>query len=257
MFNRSINQISHKRNKNQSSNGIFCIVLTSVNNLDSKSYVAYKSWVKKCDNYKFITLIPESIKNSSKYSMNDSKSLEMKYDDYFDILQPADLVHDVYDELSTKVFLTFRDVFQRYNNYEWYLKADDDTFIFVDNLRDFLRDKNPESPVTFGYNFNLYVQDGYHSGGAGYLLSHNALERLGNRLSKDSTFCENTGVEDIDINKCLRRLGVKPGRSIDEKGRERFHPLNIIDFYNGNFPSWLFTYSENYPKKVILKFFDV
>jgi hypothetical protein len=49
--------------------------------------------------------------------------------------------------------------------YDFYLKADDDTFVFVDNLRKFLSDKNRTSPVTYGWDFHCYVHRGYHSGG--------------------------------------------------------------------------------------------
>ena len=56
-------------------------------------------------------------------------------------------------------------VFDKFNDYDWYLKADDDTYIFMDNLRDFLKTKNSSSPVTFGYDFKTDVPYGYHSGG--------------------------------------------------------------------------------------------
>ena len=41
------------------------------------------------------------------------------------------------------------------------------------------------------------------------------------------------GTEDVDIARCLRRLGVYPNKSIDDFGRERFHPLSISGHYNG------------------------
>ena len=49
----------------------------------------------------------------------------------------------------------------QYNpNYDWYLRADDDTFIFFENLKSFLRDKNQKSPVTYGFDFKLLVEGG-------------------------------------------------------------------------------------------------
>ena len=75
-------------------------------------------------------------------------------------------------KLTDKVFLTLKHLQKKYNNYDWYLKADDDTFIFMENLRYFLKDKHPEEPVTYGYDFKVIVEHGYHSGGAGYLLSN-------------------------------------------------------------------------------------
>ena len=46
------------------------------------------------------------------------------------------------------------------------------------------------------------------------------------------------GIEDVDVAKCLRLVGVYPNKSLDEYGRERFHPFDLVVHYdgiNGNF----------------------
>ena len=85
----------------------------------------------------------------------------------------------------------------------------------------FLSDKNSLSPVTFGFNFKLNNSVEYHSGGAGYVLSKHAFEKIGSRLKKDFSYCPNTGVEDLDVGNCLKLLNILPQNSIDEFGRER------------------------------------
>ena len=60
---------------------------------------------------------------------------------------------------------------------DWFLKADDDTYTIVENLRFLLEDKNSSTPVYFGHKFKPYVEQGYFSGGAGYVLSKEALVR--------------------------------------------------------------------------------
>ncbi len=53
--------------------------------------------------------------------------------------------------LTSKVFGAYKYIYSNQNNYDWYIKADYDTFVFVDNLRKFLSDKHPLKPVTYGY----------------------------------------------------------------------------------------------------------
>ncbi len=172
---------------------IFCIILTSTKSLsDVKTRIIYETWGKKCDNYKFISILPSNVLTLN-HTQSGKYGIELDYG--FDILQPPGLVNDTYAKLTDKVLFTFKYLYNKYNDYDWYLKADDDTFIFVDNLRQFLLDKNSSLPVTYGYDFKMYIKDGYHSGGGGYLLSNEALKRLGSTLNKDFAFCQNTGTE--------------------------------------------------------------
>lgn len=225
---------------------IFCIILTTTENLDSKAKTVYNAWANKCDNHSFISLIP-----------NDTQSLErkeIKYKD-FNLLKPAGLFSDKYDHLTNKVFNAFKDVYRNHPGYGWYLKADDDTFTFVDNLRLFIKDKNSRDPVTFGYDFrNKYVKEGYHSGGAGYLLSNQAVKKFTQYLDRGHR-CLISGVEDLDVAKCLRKVKVYPKKSIDDKGRERFHPLPIDHHFKGMFPDWMPLLAINPLKKASQKFF--
>ena len=229
---------------------IFCMILTSVKSLKKlKPKTVYETWGKKCDNYKFISIMPAEILTQYHNSSNQY-GIELDYG--FNLLQPPGLINDTYGKLTDKVFLTYKYLYNKYNNYDWYLKADDDSFIFMDNLRSFLADKNPSQPVTYGYDFKLIVEKGYHSGGGGYLLSNQALLRLGYNLNRNFTYCKNTGTEDVDVARCLRKLGVFPNKSIDSYGRERFHPLSIFHHYYGEFPEWLEQYASNPIQKVNL-----
>ena len=171
------------------------------------------------------------------------------------VLEPPDLKYDEYRQLTVKVLSTFKYVHEIAGDYDWYLKADDDTFVFVDHLREFVADKQAWAPVTYGYDFSVILERGYHSGGGGYLLSNEALSRLGSSLRTNSSFCQNTGTEDVDVARCLHKLHVFSNKSIDEAGRERFHPLSLTAHYKGHFPGWLVQYAANPLRNVSRKLY--
>ena len=230
---------------NSNSSFLFCIILTKFDNLNTKTKTIYETWASKCDNYRFILTLPNNIIENS----NTSKGIELNIN-YMNILQPPNYTSERYNALTDKIFLTLNYLFinDYYKRYKWYLKADDDSFIFVNNLRDFLSTKNSSLPVTYGYDYKLYVQMGYHSGGAGYVLSNEAFNRLGSILNKNYSFCENNGIEDVDVALCLRKLQVYPNKSIDDFGRERFHPVDLVSSFRGDFLTkmpWLNEYALN------------
>ena len=47
-----------------------------------------------------------------------------------------------------------------YDEYEWFMKADDDTFVIVENLKDLLSNYDTMEPIHFGHHFKyLGVSD--------------------------------------------------------------------------------------------------
>jgi hypothetical protein len=151
---------------------IFCFVLTQPDNFRSKAMVAYDSWAKECDKVKFISVIPKSLKASS-------ESNELMFEDKLPLLQPTGHVVENYNNLTDKVFKTIAELYKKYSSdYDWFLKADDDTFVFVENLRTFLIDKNPDKLSYYGQNLKEWI-----AGGAGYVLSQATVKKLGHILT--------------------------------------------------------------------------
>ena len=116
-------------------------------------------------------------------------------------------------------------------NYDWVLKADDDTFIFMENLKAMLSHFNSSSALIAGALWrcrgNGDCQDWedktrseqlYMSGGAGYVLSREAVRRFREGQGK-SCRPGDLGPEDVEMSRCLQRLGASFIDTRDSEGR--------------------------------------
>uniref|UniRef100_A0A914DYV6 N-acetylgalactosaminide beta-1,3-galactosyltransferase n=1 Tax=Acrobeloides nanus TaxID=290746 RepID=A0A914DYV6_9BILA len=131
-------------------------------------------------------------------------------------------VTEGYNFLWGKTKAAFKYIYDNeLNNYDWFLKADDDTYVVMENLRFMLLAYSPDDPVYFGVRFKPFVRQGYMSGGAGYVLSREAVKRLVEDGLPDTRKCRGGeyGKEDIEIGKCLEKVGVVAGDSRDRNGR--------------------------------------
>ncbi|CAG0908551.1 unnamed protein product, partial [Darwinula stevensoni] len=91
----------------------------------------------------------------------------------------------------------------------------------MENLRYMLLKHDPLKPVYFGCRFH-----GFMSGGAGYVLSREAVTRLVEKALPNPKSCPLRGeAEDVSIGECLAAVGVEAGDSRDELGRWRFFPF--------------------------------
>jgi len=77
------------------------------------------------------------------------------------------LVHEGRDQLWHKVTAAFTSLHKHYlHQYDWFMKTDDDTFVIVETLKNFLaHTAKPSEPVYFGHKFKPFVKQGYMSGG--------------------------------------------------------------------------------------------
>lgn len=212
---------------------MLCWVLTSPRNIEKKAKHVKATWGKRCN----ILLFMSSEKN------DDLPAIQLA-------------VEEGRDKLWAKTKSAFKYV---YNNYkekaDWFMKADDDTYVIVENLRHFLSKENTTEPMYFGRRFKPYIKQGYMSGGAGYVLSKEALRRFVERAINNPQTCRGDagGAEDLEMGKCLEKVGVIAGDSRDTLGRETFHPFvpehHLIP---GILPSdmWYWTYNFYPPKQV-------
>lgn len=197
---------------------VLCWIMTYPAALNRKTIHVKKTWGKRCNKLLFIS----SVKNDTFPTVGLN-------------------IEEGRHHLTAKTMGAYRYIFEHhYDDADWFLKADDDTFVIVENLRYFLSAHDPNEPVYFGHHFKTNVVQGYHSGGAGYVLSKEALRRFGHLKYNECR--EDGGAEDAEIGKCMEYLNVSTGVSTDSLGRTKFHCLSIANFVVGTLPLWVRQY---------------
>ena len=198
---------STTENNNYPHPRIFCWVSTYPANHCTKAAAVRDTWGRRCDKILFV-------------SNEDDPSL------------PAInlTTNSRYNGLWAKTKAAFRLIHEQHlNEADWFLKADDDSYIVMENLRALLRQHNPDEPIQFGCKLKQIEPRGYMSGGAGYVLSKEALRRFVNMGFNDEKVCkledDTIDGEDVEIGKCLRNLNVTAADSRDSQQRERFLPF--------------------------------
>ncbi|XP_002155616.4 glycoprotein-N-acetylgalactosamine 3-beta-galactosyltransferase 1 [Hydra vulgaris] len=202
---------------------VLCWVMTQPPTIASKAKAVKNTWGKHCNLLVFMSSVED--KTFPVVGLNVPEGRENLW------LKTRAAWKYVYDK--------------HYNDADWFIKADDDSFIIVENLRYFVSRYNTSDPHYFGRHFVPY--GGYNSGGAGYIFSKETLKRF-NQILKNPHLCKlKSGAEDVEVGICLAAVNVYPGDTRDELGRETFHPFSpehhLIPGYidQGN---WLHQYNK-------------
>ncbi|XP_017770919.1 PREDICTED: glycoprotein-N-acetylgalactosamine 3-beta-galactosyltransferase 1-like isoform X2 [Nicrophorus vespilloides] len=184
---------------------VLCWVMTGPANHQKKAKHVKNTWGKRCNVLLFM-------------SSKEDDSLPA-------VALP---VSEGRDNLWGKTKEAFKYIHKHYlDKADWFLKADDDTYVILENLRYMLQAHDPLDPIYFGCRFKPYVKQGYMSGGAGYVLSREALKRFIEVGVSNGTLCRqtNSGSEDVEMGKCMEKVKVEAGDSRDSLGRGRFFPF--------------------------------
>ncbi|XP_060086053.1 glycoprotein-N-acetylgalactosamine 3-beta-galactosyltransferase 1-like [Ylistrum balloti] len=197
---------------------LLCWIMTSPITVVSKATHVQNTWGKRCDKLLFV---------SSNGTQERAKHLPV-------VELP---VKEGRQNLWKKTKEALLHIYSSYlNDYDWFLKADDDTYVIVENLRHFLRDKDRNEAIYYGRRFKPHVKQGFMSGGAGYVLSRQAVRyhvEFGNSSNYLNSTCANqNNGEDVQLGLCLELAGVKAGDTRDSEGKERFFPLGPEDHMN-------------------------
>ncbi|CAJ1077532.1 glycoprotein-N-acetylgalactosamine 3-beta-galactosyltransferase 1 [Xyrichtys novacula] len=178
---------------------ILCWIMTGPLFLESRTRHIRATWAKRCDK----TLYMSSVKTAfPTVGLNVSEGRKNLY---------------------WKTIGAFRYIYKHHmDDADWFLKADDDTYIVVENLRYLLSKFDTEKPLYLGRKFRPFVKKGYMSGGAGYVLSKEALRRFikGFETGECTHF---SSIEDMALGKCMQTMKVEAADTRDIQGRQTFH----------------------------------
>ncbi|XP_026780225.3 glycoprotein-N-acetylgalactosamine 3-beta-galactosyltransferase 1 [Pangasianodon hypophthalmus] len=184
---------------------VMCWIMTHPQNLEKKAKHVRATWAKHCNTVLYMS---SSTSDFPAIGLNVSEGRENLY---WKTIRALQYIHS-----------------HHLNTAEWFLKADDDTFVVVENLRRLLSRYNTDEPVYLGHRYKVLVQQGYMSGGAGYVLSREAVRRFVQGFSSGQ--CTHISpVEDMALGVCMQTMKVEPGDSRDEKLRETFNPFTPGD----------------------------
>ena len=212
---------------------VLCWIMTAPENHKSKAMHVKATWGKRCTKLLFMSTKSEPSLPAVGLKVKEGR-----------------------DYLWGKTRAAFKYIYKNHlDEADWFLKADDDTYVIMENLRRLLSHYNSSSPIHFGRRFRPYAPEGYMSGGAGYVLSREAVRRFVKDALQNPYKCrmDSVGAEDLEMGMCLYHVGVSAGESRDSIGRETFHPfIPEHHLIPGLIPrdNWFWSYSWYPPRSV-------
>lgn len=162
---------------------VLCWVMISPKSHRTRGILIKNTWGRRCNKLLFMSTIPDP--------EIDSIALPMK-----------EKITHLWTK-TTKAFQFIHD--NHFNDFDWFLKADDDTFMIMENVRHMLYQYRPQTALYFGHRMTGNGSlDGFMQGGA-YILSRKAVEKF---VKLYPTFGKTKGwAEDLYMGeKCLRLL---------------------------------------------------
>ncbi|XP_066440499.1 glycoprotein-N-acetylgalactosamine 3-beta-galactosyltransferase 1-like isoform X2 [Eleutherodactylus coqui] len=212
-INVSITQDSFISNELSRKIRVLCWIMTAPAYLQSRTIHTRNTWTRHCNKTLFM-----SSTESETFPTIGLNTTEGRDQLYWKTIRAFQYIHK-----------------HHFDEADWFLKADDDTYVVVDNLRWMLSTYMPDQPIYFGKRFKPFVKQGYMSGGAGYVLSKESLKRFIEGFST-GVCTHRSAVEDLELGDCMQKMGVIPGDTRDSEKRESFHPFTPDHHMTGHFP---------------------
>lgn len=125
---------------------ILCLINTCPKNHNIKAVHVKQTWGEHCDKLLFASTLTDVNLNTIGFNMTDAHSY-------------------VWGKEKLMLQYIYKNFF---DHYDWYYKADDDTFANIENLRFLVSSYSTEDPIYLGYKYSEY-RWGLMDGGAGIL----------------------------------------------------------------------------------------
>ena len=127
------------------------------------------------------------------------------------------------------------------DDYEWFMRADDDVYVRNDKLVYFLESLNSSDDIHLGHAgtgareemgmLSLYPGDNYCLGGPGVILSRSVLKKVAPHLEHCLETAP-TSHEDIELGRCIQRFTGVPCTWAYEVSAQGVLTYNIYNIYN-------------------------
>ncbi|VUZ50993.1 unnamed protein product [Hymenolepis diminuta] len=118
-------------------------------------------------------------------------------------------------------------------NFAFFMKAQDNNYVIVENLRELLRTIDPEKPLLIGRQMKAKDGSTYMMEEAGYVISRAGLRKLAAAIKDDIGACRTSNSHTGQvIGKCAEAAGLELMHAVDENKLEFFHPFPPRDFFN-------------------------
>ena len=204
---------------------LLCMVLTTPDNYLTKAVHVQATWGRRCDTLLFISSSEKGLV---------SWFITPKVGSNFPVRELTGVYgrKNLWSKVKLGLTLVWRDYV---GQFDFLIKADDDTFLIVENLRHLLHEMSPDDPLILGH----HQEDrgvAYMSGGSGYVLSHAAVRDIVEVGLKGDQPCylphpvgqeiEVFPNEDLQMGKCAALLNIK-FKSSEIKDKSTFLPFSI------------------------------
>ncbi|KAH8351543.1 hypothetical protein KR059_007170 [Drosophila kikkawai] len=184
---------------------IFCIIVTYEYRHQHAGIHILRTWAKHCDHFVFVS------------------------DDIDHFLEPAVFLHLHSRWERIRAHLEYVHGYHIHKG-DWFLYANDDNFVVVENLREMLSTYSPDELVYFGCKLRTPNGLAFMHQGSGIVFSRAALEAFVLEALPNSSICSPVKVDSEateELGRCLTNVNVLAGDSRDEWRGHRFLPFEV------------------------------